>query len=172
MVVVANSTVKKADVAPVMKGYVNDTGEEPLPVPSGWVELPVSWLLSGEEEQFEFHVSIFDEAISLTSAGRSGWMRCLLHTAVCEWQQGVVARPPSRQEVDSECPGDASLGFHSCLLELLLHWKSHTHTSRAALRPGTAAVVKMSAGLDCVAVSPLGSAAMPGSASFSPHTTA
>ena len=36
-----------------------------------------------------------------------------------------------------------------------------TNTFRAALRPGTAAVVKMSAGLDCEAVSPLGSVAMP-----------
>ena len=36
-----------------------------------------------------------------------------------------------------------------------------THTSRAALRPGTAAVVKTSAGLDCEAVGPLGFVAMP-----------
>ena len=43
------------------------------------------------------------------------------------------------------------------LLELLLHGEEATHTSRAALRPGTAAAVKISAGLDCVAVSPLGS---------------
>ena len=42
----------------------------------------------------------------------------------------------------------------------------------AALRPGTAAVVKISAGLDCVAVSPLGSVVMPASASFMPQTTA
>ena len=47
-----------------------------------------------------------------------------------------------------------------------------THTSWAALRPGTAAVVKISAGLDCEAVSPLGSVAIPGSASSMPQTTA
>ena len=47
-----------------------------------------------------------------------------------------------------------------------------THTSRAALRPGTAAVVKISAGLDFEAVRPLGSFVMPGSVSFNPHTTA
>ena len=35
-----------------------------------------------------------------------------------------------------------------------------THTSRAALRPGTAAVVKRSACLDCVPVSLLGSVVM------------
>ena len=39
-------------------------------------------------------------------------------------------------------------------------------------RPGTAAVVKTSAGLDCDAVSPLGFVVMPGSASFRPQTTA
>ena len=38
----------------------------------GSPKLSVSWLLSGEEEQFEFHVSICAEAISLTSVGRSG----------------------------------------------------------------------------------------------------
>ena len=37
---------------------------------------------------------------------------------------------------------------------------------------GTAAVVKISAGLDCEAVSPLGSVAMPGSARFMSETTA
>ena len=43
-----------------------------------------------------------------------------------------------------------------------------THTSRAALRPVTAAVVKISAGLDCEAVSSsLGSVVMPGSRAVS-----
>ena len=41
-----------------------------------------------------------------------------------------------------------------------------------AQRPGTAAVVKRSAGLDCASVSPLGSVVTPGSASFNPPTTA
>ena len=47
-----------------------------------------------------------------------------------------------------------------------------THTSRAALCPGTAAVVRISAGLDCASVSPLGPVARPGSAYFKPHSTA
>ena len=47
-----------------------------------------------------------------------------------------------------------------------------THTCTAALRPGTAVVVKRSAGLDCVSVSPLGSVVIPGSASLSPPKTA
>ena len=50
--------------------------------------------------------------------------------------------------------------------------RGHTHTPKAALRPGTAAAVKRSARLDCVAVSPLGSVVMPGSASFNPPKTA
>ena len=53
-------------------------------MPKTSAKLPVSWLLSGEEEQFEFHVSVCAEAISPTSAGHSGWMRCPLHTAVFE----------------------------------------------------------------------------------------
>ena len=52
--------------------------------------------------------------------------------------------------------------------ELLLY----TQISRAALRPGTAAVVKRSASLDCASVSPLGSVVMPGSARLSPPKTA
>ena len=47
-----------------------------------------------------------------------------------------------------------------------------TKKSSAALRRGTAAVVKRSAGLDCASVSPLGSVEIPGSASFSPPKTA
>ena len=58
------------------------------------------------------------------------------------------------------------------LLELLLHWERATQTSRAALRPGTAAEVKISAGLDCEAMSPLGSVVTLVSACSSPHTTA
>ena len=46
-----------------------------------------------------------------------------------------------------------------------------THTSRAALRPGTAAVVKnISRAWTCEAVSHLGSVVMPGSSSFMPQT--
>ena len=41
-----------------------------------------------------------------------------------------------------------------------------THTSKAALRPGTRAVVKISAGLECGPVSPQGLVVVPGSASF------
>ena len=58
---------QEGDVAPVTKGPME-----------GSAKLPVSWLLSGEEEQVEFHVSICAGAISPASAGHSSWMRCLL----------------------------------------------------------------------------------------------
>ena len=111
-----------------------------LPVQKGSTELPVSWLLSGEEEQLEFHVSICAGAISPTSAGRSDWRQCLLRTEAFELRLGAVAHPPSRQGGGSECPGCACLGFHSCswsvcdqmrLLEPLLHWeRRHKHPGR------------------------------------------
>ena len=47
----------------------------------------------------------------------------------------------------------------------------HTHTPRAALRPGAAAFVRMSAGLDCVVMSPVGSVVVLGSARFRPRTS-
>ena len=44
----------------------------------------------------------------------------------------------------------------------------YANTTGAALRPGTAVVVKISAGLDVAAVSPRGSVVTPGSASLKP----
>ena len=101
----------------------------------------------------------------------------------------VVVHLLSRQGEDSECPGYVNLGVLACSVKVYdqtaacaaspragaaLGWES-THTSRAAVRPGTAAaaaVVKRSACLDCFAVSSLGSVVMPGSASFDPPKTA
>ena len=57
------------------------------------------------------------------------------------------------------------------LTHLLLHWRV-PNTSRAALRPWTAAVVNKSAGLGCVSVSPWGSLVTPGCASFNLPRTA
>ena len=45
------------------------------------------------------------------------------------------------------------------------------HTSKAALRPGTAAVVRISAGLSCVLVGPVGSVRTLESASRKPSTS-
>ena len=68
MIVVSNSTVEKRDMVPMMQSSVNDAREEAfLPVLKGSAELLVSWLLSGEEEQSGFRVSICVEAISPTS---------------------------------------------------------------------------------------------------------
>ena len=57
-------------------------------------------------------------------------------------------------------------GFHMSLSCHAAAMEEATHTSRAALRPGTAAVLKISAGLDCEAVSPLSSGVMPGVCKF------
>ena len=75
------------------------------------------------------------------------------------------------------------------LLGLLLHWRmphtrpaaspraaaameEATRTSRAALRLGTAGVVKRSVNLDCVSVSPLGFVVISVPASLGPPKTA
>ena len=103
-------------------------------MPKGPAELPVAWLHYGEEEPFEFHVSICAEAISPTSAGHSGKKQWLLRTVAFGLRLGAVAHPQSRQEGDSACRGYADPGFLSCswivcdqtppalrLLEPLLH---------------------------------------------------
>ena len=51
-------------------------------MPNGLAELPVSWLLSDDEEQLEFHASTCAGLISPTSAGRSDWKRCQRRTAM------------------------------------------------------------------------------------------
>ena len=128
----------------------------------GSAALPVSWLLSGEGERSGFRVSIRAEVILPTHVGRCGWMRCpAAHCSVrvFEWRQGAVRRGD-----DKGCPGYAHQEFLACdslqsktacaaspLAAAALG--EATHTSRAALRLGTAAVVKRSAGLDCDAVS-------------------
>ena len=73
----------------------------PLPAPKGSAELLVSWLLSGEEEQFEFHMSICAEPISPTSAGRSGWMRCILQCASDGRVWSPVRRPDKKSMVNA-----------------------------------------------------------------------
>ena len=86
-------------------------------------------------------------------------------------------RPRFTQAGGSEYP--VASRFHSCnatvydrmppvqhLRGLPLQWR------RPRTRPGTAAAVRISAGLDCEALSPLGSVVMPGSASVMPQTAA
>ena len=78
---------------------------------------------------------------------------------------GAVAHPLSRQEGESECRLVAVPRFRFCSAKVCdqmppaspraaAAMEEATHTSRAALRPGTAVVVKISAGLDREAVSP------------------
>ena len=97
----------------------------------------------------------------------------------------MVDRLLSRPEGDRRCFESKSLGFLVCGVRLCdqkaagaasplaaTALEDATHTSRAALLPGTAAVVKRSARVECVVVSPLGSVVIPGSASLRPPKTA
>ena len=97
---------------------------------------------------------------------------------------GVVARPLSKREGDSGCRGYAIPCFRLCSVIICDQMTparrppraaaamvEATHTLEQHCVLGTA-VIKISACLDCDAVSPLGSEVMPGSASFKPHTTA
>ena len=115
-------------------------------MPMDLAELLVPWLLSAVEDRFASRVSICAEVLWPTSADCSDWRQCLLRTGA---YAACPASPRAAAAMDEA-----------------------THTSRAAMRPGTAAVVKISAGLDCEAVSPLGSVVMPGSESLKPQTTA
>ena len=144
----------------------------------------MSWLLSSEGERSGFRVSICAGVVSPTSVDRCGWMRCnvccVLQCSSDSWSWSPICCPDKGTIVNAQVT--QNLGFHACSwtvcdqtlralrLVLLLHGES-THTSWAALRPGTV-VVKRSAGLVCVAVRPLGSAVMAGSASFMSQTTA
>ena len=91
-----------------------------------------------------------------TNAVRCGMMRCLLHTEA------------------SECCPDKGTIVNILLPQFsdVISVMRQFTFARAALRPGTAAVVRLSAGLDRVSVSPLGLVVMPGSESFMPQTTA
>ena len=94
---------EEGDVAPVVKGSMNDTGEEPLCPCRRFRKTARVMALSDEEEQFVFRVSICVEVISPTSAGHSGRMRCLLRTECA--RDGKIVPVCCTREVDSECPG-------------------------------------------------------------------
>ena len=68
--------------------------------------------------------------------------------------------------------GDQPAFMRTLLCDKITGYTACQAVTRARPRPGTTAVVKISAGLDCEAVSPLGSVVMPGSASLMPQSTA
>ena len=95
-----------------------------------------------------------------TFVDRCGTLRCLLHTVrlgdcwaratICCRHWGVVdgALTPNIRNKEDDTAKAASAASPRAAAAL----EQTTHTSRAALRPGTAAVVKRSAGLDCASV--------------------
>ena len=130
-----------------------------------------------------FHVSICAGGLLLTLAVHCGTMPSLLHTVGFGWLLGVAYHLLSKPADDTRCLEVVCLVFHFCVRFLrskeacaafprAAALVDATHTSREALRRGTAAVVKRSAGLECVSVGPLGSMVIPGSASLSSPKTA
>ena len=115
VVVVANSTVKRGGVAPVMKGTLNDPGEEPLRTCQR-VRKNYPWhgCSSSEKSNLNF---MFPSALKrfrrhLLAVPAGCDVCCILQCSNDGW--GVVAPPPSRQGVDSECLVCADLGYRLC----------------------------------------------------------
>ena len=168
--------VKGWDMTGVMQGSVNDACEEPLrPRREVWENCASHGCPPLQKS---------DSDLVLPSAMK-GLRRLMLPIAtggdvccVLKCSSDGRMRPPIR------CPDKRAavnvlfvsvLRFHSACaasLRAAAAMEEATHTSKATLRPGTTAVVKISAGLDCEAVGLLGSVVMPGSASFMPQTTA
>ena len=99
---------------------------------------------------------------SPTDVARCNWRRCLLRTEVVfEWEQVSASHPLSRLADGDAFSAVGVLLFLFCSASAYDQMppaphtpraaaavEEATHTSRAALRPGTAAVVKISAGLE------------------------
>ena len=138
-------------------------------------ELREPRLPPGSGERVGFRVSTCDEGISPTDAARFDWRRCLPRPEF-EWRLDATTRPQSTPAGGSEHSVASILRLSFCnatvydrmppvqhLRGLPLRWR------RPRTRSGTAAVVRISAGLDCAAVSPVGSVVVPRSALF--HAT-
>ena len=127
----------------------------------------VSWLPFVGGELFGFHVSICVEGSLPTFAVHCG----LTSAACCRVRVPAgcgpnICCPDSGAENDALTPEIRKFDVCSAASpRAAAALEEATHTSRAALRPGTAAIVKKkrSAGLDCASVSPLGSVEIPGS---------
>ena len=148
----------------VAGGSVCETGEKPLLS----ARLLASLLLFVGGKQSGIQVSICAEGLLLTFVARCGVARCLLRavwSAVRCPDLGTIHDSLGTQVWDFFSTVDVfrSKAARAAALE------DATHTS---LRPGTAAVMKRSAGLDCVSVRPQVSVVTPGSASYSPPKTA
>ena len=166
-VVVARPTIKSGDVSLVVQSSVDDTCEEPLHPRSRIRENCASHgcpqesdldflfpLAMKELRRQMLPVSTGGEVCRVLKRSSDGWMRPPFSDFISVMRQFTI-----------ECRCATSARAAASLEEA-------KHTSRVALRPETAAVVRISAGLDCEAVSPLGSVVIPGSANFMPQTTA
>ena len=108
--------------------------------------LPVSWLLSSEGELSGFRVAdiCFPFRLEAVSAAHQS----VRVTARCGRPSAVPSVAVPQFHVGSTRVCDQMPPVLR-LRELPLQWRRATHTFSAALRPGTAAVVKILAGLEC-----------------------
>ena len=135
MVVAAKSTIHTGDMTPVMQGPVNDTGKEPCsPCKRVWQNCPCHGCSLELKRNLNFMVPSvlkrFRKHLLAVPAGCN--VCCVRHSS--QFRLGVVVRPLSKREVDSECPGRVIPKLHFCcvivcdqltparrLLGLLLH---------------------------------------------------
>ena len=138
MVEVANSTVKRRDVAPVMKGPVDDTGEEPLCL-CRWIRQ--NWPCHGcsptKKSYLDFvfpsALERFRQNLLIMPAGCD--VCCVLQCSSDGQVRSPVRRPDKRAVVNSDLRFRLSSGkvcdqmtLAPRLLGLLLHWeRRHTH---------------------------------------------
>ena len=134
MVVIANSTVKREDVASMMKGSTNDTGEEPL-CPSRGVRQNCPCHACSPAEKINL-MFMFPSALQrlrrhLLAVSAGSYVCCILQ---CSSDGRLIARLLSRHEVDSECPGDSFRSNDACAASprAAAALGEATHTSRGA----------------------------------------
>ena len=134
----------EGDMTPVMQGPVNDTGEEPFsPSRRVWQNCPCHGRSPAQKSNLNI-VPTGSDVCGVLHCSRDGWVGSLDQRAVVPW----VTQFREFFSVLGKFAIICRLRRAAAVLE------EATHTSRAALRPGTAAVVKVSAGLDCEAVGP------------------
>ena len=183
-VVVARPSVKSGDMSSVVQGSVDDACEEPL-CPCRRIRencashgCPSAWN-SDLNFVFQFVMQEFRRPVLPVATG--GDVSGVLKRSSDGWMRPPVRGPNQRALVNILLPQFSE--FHLSCVSFRSNasceaspraaaMEEATHTSRAALRPGTAAVVRLSAGLDCEAVTPLCSVVIPVSGSLSPPKTA
>ena len=149
--VIIVSSIVRGRWDPTAGGSAHEAGEKPL----------LLQLKTARVTTEEGHLDFVCPSV-LEGAAMSGAHCGVRMTAECRRPSAVQTRS-GRRRLLCEVLRNAASAASLCAAAAL---EDATNTSRAALRPGTSAAVKISAGLDCASVSPLGSVLIPGSAIF------